>query len=240
MLHRIVTLIAAILICDSLHADDLSRPQQLVVACHRVDVDSVVRLLRSGVDVNATFGKGDTRKHFQDPWSGGWPAHAGQWTPLLALANSSRYPTCPRPYENSIEHLDWARKTQKAIPESDIHKRDQNRVAILRILLSHNCNVDVQDYRGATALYDSLYRRHTDMVKLLLQFKPNVNTKTGIYIDGIPDITPLHRASWSPELTRLLIESGADDTAKDGRGRTPADWRKPAPDPFGGEGPFGN
>lgn len=203
----------------------LSSSQQLVVACHRLDIDAVVRLLRSGADVNARFENSETRKHFQDPWSGGWPGHAGEWTPLHALANSSKYPKPRKPFRNTLEHLDWARKTQQSISNSVIEKRDQIRVAILRVLLSHGCDIDVQDSWGATTLYDALCRRHEGMVTLLLQFKPNVDTKTGVYIDGTPDITPLHRASWSPELTRLLLDLGADDTATDGMGRTPADWR---------------
>jgi ankyrin repeat protein len=69
------------------------------------------------------------------------------------------------------------------------------------------------------------------LAKLLLRFNAKVNTKTGIYIDGIGDITPLHRAYWSAELTKLLLEKGADPNAKDTSGETPSDWARMSDDP---------
>jgi ankyrin repeat protein len=62
-----------------------------------------------------------------------------------------------------------------------------------------------------------------ELTKLLVRFNANVNTKTGIYIDGSGDVTPLHRAYWSAELTKLLLAKGADPNAKDTKGETPRD-----------------
>ena len=164
-----------------------------------------MKLLRSGANVEAKFGKTDTKSHFQDQWDGGWPLPAPQWTPVHALANSSRYPDPPKKFQNTIEHLDWAQKERASIPKSEIELRNRKRVQILYILLSHGCDINVKDDWGATPLYNAIYSKHEEMAKTLLDFQPDVNTKTGIYIDGAGGITPLHRASWSPELTLSLI-----------------------------------
>ena len=205
---------------------DLSMDQKLVIACHQLDVHAVVELLRSGADVNARFGGKDTREYFQDPWFGGSPMTASQWTPIQALANSSTYPPPKKGYENTVQHLDWARAAQQEIPETEIAIRSERRVQILNILLSHGCDINAADDRGATALYNSVYRKHERMALTLLEYEPDVNTKTGIYIDGTFNTTPLHRAYWSPKITKRLIELGADDSAKDSAGHTPKEWRE--------------
>ncbi|MDB2687447.1 ankyrin repeat domain-containing protein [Mariniblastus sp.] len=207
-------------------AQELTADQQLIVACHRLEVSQVVELLRNGANIEATFGDADSKNYFVDKWAGGTPMSAGQWTPLQALANSSRYPEPPREYENTSEHYRWVKETQKTIPKAEFEKRSQRRIQILAILLSHGCAINVADDRGATPLYNALYSRHEAMAKRLLDFKPNVNIKTGIYIDGTGDITPLHRAYWSTDLTKRLVELGANDDAKDSAGHTPKNWRR--------------
>jgi ankyrin repeat protein len=62
------------------------------------------------------------------------------------------------------------------------------------------------------------------LVRTMLEFGANPNTKSHIYIDGPDDITPLHSACASKELLQLLLDHGADTSAKDSKGRTPADW----------------
>ena len=224
------TIIVSLAIC--LHVSstfgqetELSADQKLVVACHQLDLPTVVKLLRSGADVNARFGDADIKKHFQDAWLGGWPMTASQWTPIQALANSSTYPPPKKKYENTVEHLDWAQATQKKIPADQITIRSERRVQILNILLSHGCDIDATDDRGASALYNAVYSKHEKMALTLLEYKPDVNTKTGIYIGGTFNTTPLHRAYWSPILTKRLIQLGADDNAKDSAGNTPKEWR---------------
>jgi ankyrin repeat protein len=199
--------------------------QQLIVACHRVDVDGVVAAIRAGANVNGRFGEGDT-KVFQDPWSLGWPLAGKAWTPLMALASSSKYPDPPRNVESTIADLNWAREEQKKITPSRTEQRERDSLTILWILLSHKAEIDADDGYGATALYEAIYEKKEAMAKVLLQSGAKVNTKTGIYIDGSGDITPLHRAYWSAELTRLLVEKGADAKAKSTTGETPVDWAR--------------
>jgi hypothetical protein len=209
-------------------ADELNQDQQLIAACHRLDVDGVVSALRRGAGVNARYGEGDP-KVFQDRWSLGWPKAAKRWTPLIALADSSPYPDPPRAIENSSEGLRWADEQKKKIPAGELERRRQKTLTIALVLLSHKPDIDADDGYGATALYTAVYMKKEELAKLLLRYNANVNTETGIYIDGARDETPLHRAYWSAELTKLLLEKGADPTAKDTDGKTPRDWARDNP-----------
>jgi ankyrin repeat protein len=120
----------------------------------------------------------------------------------------------------------WSREQREKIPAEQLHRRERDGLTILYILLSHKADLDADDGYGATALYEAVYLKKAEMAKVLLRFGAKVNTKTRVYIDGSGDITPLHRATWSVELTKLLLEKGADPDAKDTRGKTPRDWAR--------------
>lgn len=208
---------------------ELTREQELIVACHRLDVDTVVGALRNGADANGRFGDGDA-KLFQDPWTLGWPGAAAKWTPLIAVASASDYPPPPN-VKNAPGEVNTPPEDRKKIPLEKIEQRKRDALTIARILLSSRADIDADDGYGATALYKAVYLKKPEVAKLLVQFNAKVNTKTGIYIDGDGDITPLHRAYWSAELTKLLLEKGADPKAKDTSGRTPRDWSIHSDDP---------
>lgn len=212
-----------------LHArgEGLSIDQRLIVACYQLDVDAVAASIRDGADVNARFGKGDPRT-FADPWaigSRGWLGD-NRWTPLIALAQSSDLPDPPRELKNTHEDRDWADTAREAVPEAEKERRRDRALAILCILLSHKPELNSDDGYGATALYKAIDTEKTEMAKVLIRFGANVSTKTGVYIDGAGDLTPLHQAFNSVELTKLLLEHGADPTAKNSEGETPLDWAK--------------
>jgi len=212
-------LFSTILAC----AQELTLTQRLVVACNGLDVDVVIRTLRSGAEVNGRFGSADPRP-FEDRWFHGCPMGTHEWTPLIALAFASRYPDPPRELQNTTEDFLWAKGEIARIPKHVIQEREQRLMAILQVLLSHNCALDADDGHGATALYTAIYCRHEEMARTLILYGAKVNTKTDQYIDGPADITPLHQAYWSVGLTRLLLEHGADPHAKDSDGKLPADW----------------
>jgi hypothetical protein len=205
--------------------EELSVNQRLIVACHRVDVDGVLAALRDGADVNARCGK-VTPDTFRDPWSLSWPLPASAWTPLLALSNASQYPNPPRKLQSTSADLNWAEEQQKKIPREILEQRQRDSQTILMILLSNKANIDADDLYGATPLSCAVDEDKVEMARMLLRFGAKVNTKTGIYIDGPGDVTPLHEACDSVELTKLLLENGADRKAKDTDGKTPLDWAK--------------
>lgn len=209
-------------------AAEFSLDQQLIIACYNVEVDAVVTCLRKGADVNARFGElpDDEDPLFgRDRWTGGYLGlGANAWTPLLALAAARKYPQPPSELGQIWKDEKRAQALQKLIPEDEIDKRRNDAMIIRRVLLSHGCRLDNADIRGATALYMAAYAKKLAMARTLLQFGANPNTKTQVYIDGPADTTPLHMASPSRELMQLLLDHGADASAKDSDGHTPADW----------------
>ncbi len=224
----LITAVAVIAASSLAQADELTLEQQLIVACHRLDVDGVINAVRAGANVNARFGNGHW-KVFQDAWTLGWPVAYKAWTPLIAVASASKYPDPPRKVENTEHDMEWAEQERQKIPQKQRQQRNQRALTIACILLSHKASIDADDGYGTTALAEAVYQKKLELAKLLLRFDAKVNTSTGIYIDGPAGITPLHRAYWSAELTKLLLEKGADPNAKDSDGRTPLDWARGEP-----------
>jgi len=221
---RIPAIIATVLAMASIGpAAELSRDQGLIVACYKLDLDGVVAALRDGAKIDGRYGKGDPT-FFEDPWDAGTaPIGSKEWTPLIALANASNYPNPSRKVQNTEKDLAWAREQKAKIPSDQLEQRQRTIQTIALILLSHAANIDLDDGFGATALNDAIGTRKLELAKLLLRFNAKVNTKTGVYIDGPGGQTPLHRAWWSPELRKILLEKGADPNAKDSDGHTPDD-----------------
>lgn len=210
--------------------------EQLVLACYHTEVHRVVVLLRAGADVNARVEQHDPEA-FRDPQTLGVPMLADSWTPLLALANSLRLPD-PGPVLRNTREGPVCTRKQHSLPAKKISRRNAKRQQILMILLSHNCEIDAADSGGATALYYAIANRHSRMAKLLILYGADVNIRVGSGMDGPGGRTPLHAAYWSDELTTLLLENGANDSATDSEGRTPRDLRRDSAaveDPFGGE-----
>jgi ankyrin repeat protein len=199
--------------------------QRLIVACHRVDVEGVTRALRDGADVNARYGNGAADVFF-DQWERSWPFACSAWTPLIALASSSRYPAPPRLIHNTNADIAWAKEQKMKITQEAFLKRENDASTILHILLSHGCNLNDDDGKGATALYEAVKGKHENIAATLLNFGANPNTKVGVYIDPPYSQTPLHEAYWSLSLTKLLLDAGADTTAIDSNGCTPWDFYK--------------
>ncbi len=207
-------------------AEELTLNQKLIVACYRVDVTEVVQHLRAGGNVHATFGEVqvDVDYPLMNRWNGGIPVAAASWTALMALANAPEYPEPPQAFPRIWENAAQVQKEQSRIGKKALQERRAAELTILYILLSYRADVNLADSRGGTALHMAVDSGKMLLVRTLLKFGANPNTKHHIYIDGPDDITPLHSACRSKELIQLLLDHGADASAKDSKGRTPADW----------------
>jgi hypothetical protein len=206
----------------SQRANGFSIQQQLIIACHRLDAESVVRCLRDGATVNGVFGESADDSLFQDPWTGGFtPIGAETWTALMATASAPEYPDPPAGHDRLWESPELVQQLQEEVSKETLEKRRDAEITIAQILLSHKPDINRADSHGATALYMAVDADKPRLVRLLLEYKANPNTRTGVYIDGPGNSTPLHRAFHSPEVYQLLIDHGADPTAKDGMGNMP-------------------
>jgi hypothetical protein len=204
-------------------AQDLTRNQQLILACYRVDVRGVTRHLRAGADPRARFGNSN-RDELIDPWEGGAPIACGQWTSLMALCNAPEYPNPPAHIQRIWEDPNRVRDEQSRIGREALDVRRLNELAIMYILLSHGAKFDEDDGLGSSCLHMAVDHGKVRLVRELLDWGANPNTKERVHLDGADNITPLHSACRSKELLQLLLDHGADPTAKDGEGRTPGDW----------------
>ena len=142
----------------------------------------------------------------------------------MAVANSHRVPQPAKKAENTIESLNAARAKLEAIDPKRIAERDKLRVQTAKLLIEAKANLDVDDGYGATALSASIYNGFDNLSLLLISSGARIDTKTGIYIDGDGDITPMHRATKSPTVLQALIKRGGNVNVADTSGDTPLHW----------------
>lgn len=204
--------LAMYVMCLSTQADhQASVDRDLIIACHNADREAVVRALRNGADINATYGETSL-----DPLRTEWDQEvygiAQTWTPLIALMrHSGDYPASARRYRS----------------DASLHKRYSKReleaIGILYILLSHGCDLEAitKHFGNRTALHVALRCRHPEMAQMLIKWGANIHARNKGYFDGPHDQTPLHLACWSKEITEMLLQAGADPLAKDSLGITP-------------------
>jgi ankyrin repeat protein len=147
-----------------------------------------------------------------------------EWTPLLAVVNSRRAPQPEKLTENTLEALDAAQAKLKAIDPKLIAQRDERRLKIVQLLIKAKAQLDLHDGKGATALYGAVSHSYEEVALLLIAAGAEMNTKTGVYIDGIGDFTPLHGAIDSPRVLKAMIDRGAKLNVRDAEGTTPLLW----------------
>ncbi|KAK7495362.1 hypothetical protein BaRGS_00013301 [Batillaria attramentaria] len=89
--------------------------------------------------------------------------------------------------------------------------------AVVKRLLSVNCNVNARDGRKRTPLHVASSSGNAAILKLLLEAKANVEARDRV------GRTPLHLASQTDEVSvvKQLLEAGADIDATEDNGRTP-------------------
>jgi len=224
-LRILIPLIAVSVASCSTAQDDVraeyTKGQQLVIAAFHLDVERVKMLLADGANLNTRLGFYDEHL-FEDKWDLAF-SHMGsdKWTPLLAVANSHRAPQPDKRAESTSAGRDAAMAKLKAIDPKLIAERDGRRVAIAKLLIAAKANLDSHDGYGATALSSSVYSGFDGLSLLLILSNARLDTKTGIYIDGDGDITPVHRATKSPKVLQAMIKRGANVNVADTSGSTP-------------------
>jgi len=227
-LRVLIPLIAVFIPSCSTTQDDVkaeyTKGQQLVIAAFHLDVERVKMLLADGANPDTRLGFYDQHL-FEDKWTLGYSdMGSDKWTPLLAVANSHRAPQPDKRAENTSAGRDAAMAKLKAIDPKLIAERDSRRVGIAELLIAAKANLDLDDGYGATALSSSVYSGFDDLSLLLISSSAKLDTKTGIYIDGDGDITPMHRATASPKVLQAMIKRGANVNVADTSGDTPLHW----------------
>lgn len=224
-MRRTIAILILLVGSRAVWSTELPLDQRLILACFNVDVDHVVESIRKGANVNATFGAShDDTNLLRDKWSGSSYMGSESWTPLIAVANAPGYPPPPMELGEIWKDRERAAALRKKIPNAQIEKRRLDSIIIVAVLLSHRCALDADDGFGSTALAAAVRNDKVEMARILLRFGGDPNTKSRTYIDGPSDVTPLHEACHSQELVQLLLDHGADASAKDSNGRTPAEW----------------
>lgn len=182
---------------------------------HATTIEMAKLLLESGADPNQGSANGDTAllAHFTPRW-----AAATDSTPVLLAM---------------IEMGTDVRAPNALTGETVLHKAAEwNNVIIATALLDHGADVNARDHNGTTplmqaamsGLYSDLYRPKDQVVALLL--KHGANPNLGMKYEGYgPEgmWTPLTAAHKQPELTRLLLQAGADPRLPNGAGKTALD-----------------
>ena len=204
------------------YADEKSstaKARELIEAVYRLRVKDVERLLSEGTDVNMRYGEQRADETFRDPWDLGYPMAYPGWTPLLALSAASEWPAPPRKIENTEEDFQFRLQEAAKVPEKELDKRRELKLQIGKILIKAGADVNVDDGYGATPLYNSAADK-SGLLLLFVQHGARVNSKTGVYIDGPGDTSPLHLAIHSPDNLATLIHEGAALDVADTDGNT--------------------
>jgi ankyrin repeat protein len=91
-------------------------------------------------------------------------------------------------------------------------------VSKVREILQKGVNPDDRDSFGGTALHAAMFQKNMEIVRLLIEFKFDVNA-----VGPKNGYTPLHDAVWAGNLEaiRLLLVNGAKTTIKGKDGLTP-------------------
>lgn len=213
---------ALVVLATAATADEIEstpKDRMLIEAVYRLKINRVKELLKDGANPNARYGNHDAKSVFQDPWDLGWPMAYAKWTAILALSNASEWPPPPRKIENTEEDFEFRLREASKVPEKELEKRRKIKLQIAKLLIEAGARVNVDDGYGATPLYNSAAGK-SDLMLLLVEHGAHVNSRTGIYIDGPGNKTPLHLAIHSPDNLAILIHEGAHLNATDTNGNT--------------------
>jgi hypothetical protein len=148
--------------------------------------------------------------------------------PLDDIEAAATRDRAPRPVERDapidVNFSDAARAhwtpLMEALDASDWSTLDERRL-VVRALIDHGADVNVQADQGTTALMLAATRDEADFVKLLLDAGAAVNAqdtlgRTALMVAG-------ESSRLEVDKTRMLIAAGADVAIRDSEGRTAAE-----------------
>jgi ankyrin repeat protein len=208
-------------------------PEMLARAIVTGDVETMERLLSTGVDPNARTATGDTPLSLALTF--GQPkaldlllaAHAD---PNAPLHDRSRAPFAYPPLLYALRFDDLRTVSRLIASGANVNARgargqtplhlavDAQRYDILHLLLEKSADPNVRDDEGAAPLDDAVWRGSTDAVAMLIAHGARLNdpnTQTGA--------TPINEAAYRgvTPLVRFLLELHPDLRVVDKRGRGP-------------------
>ena len=195
----------------------------LIGAVVRGEVEAVQSLLKAGADVNAYDGlEGLSALHLaiHNPYIGHSEHRHSDYYGM-------EYPDPKRAVEIMKLLLDAKANTMVLIKDTSTPPLEwaahNGKCDCVRLLLDGGAEID-EMVRGASALGAACGGQHTDIVKLLIERKADVNRR--VEDAGILRLVePLHNASGRghADVVQLLVEAGADLMDLDICGRTPLD-----------------
>ncbi|WP_261362719.1 ankyrin repeat domain-containing protein [Rubinisphaera margarita] len=184
----------------------MPRHDELIRASFKGDLDTVRRLIESGVDPNSVDEHG--------------------MGPLLTFH--------PEVTRYLLEHgADPDQQRNENI--TPVIAAVCGNIECVRLMLEAGANVNrASDHNGETVLHFVASSDDVAAVQMLLDYgaNPNQRTKPGmrtyaLWRDArVRGETPLHRAAaWgSPDVIQLLLDAGADPTLRDANKDTPLSW----------------
>jgi len=195
--------------------------EALLLAARDNDVSKIASLIAQGIDVNASGARGAT------PLMSA--AGAGSVDAVRYLIRAGADPNCRAPHGKTALSMAIEYFTPN---HSERNKNDFT--IVVRELIAAGAEINVHDDNGLTPLLWASAAENEDIARVLLEAGADVNARSrvrirpGHYLIVTPliyaVINSMNDKDGSLALIRLLLERGADVTAKDTHGTTALMW----------------